>query len=357
MPGKVRVGGAWKDVSAINTRVGGSWKTVTEGWTKVAGVWKQWYSSFIEPRTAPNLFLEKGIDISSNEIVVWDRASSSKFVTINLDTLDYTDRVSASYTFPQHFAKGNDGTIMFTQGASGSRTVVRSTDSLNTFTTVRSGLLGVVAVTTNGTGQWIVAYNGNDLWHSSNNGDTWTSILNVFGSRLITGLAFLPGVGYIAFDGNANGYYTSTNGTTWTLRTFPFTLFNHGNSDLMPFTVVGGYVYACSNVGTALGIWRSSDLINWTNTGQPFSAYSGVLFYPFITNDGTNVYVIGFDFFASPRNIYAFKWNGTSWTPAEFADGVTSITMAASGTGAISAQAGSYYAFYDGTNTIYGVLE
>lgn len=45
MPGSVKVGGAWKTVSAASVKVGGAWKTVSAGYTKIGGAWKQWYSS------------------------------------------------------------------------------------------------------------------------------------------------------------------------------------------------------------------------------------------------------------------------------------------------------------------------
>jgi hypothetical protein len=48
MTAHTKVGGAFKEVSAISAKVGGSWKEVTDGWTKVGGAWKQFFASGID---------------------------------------------------------------------------------------------------------------------------------------------------------------------------------------------------------------------------------------------------------------------------------------------------------------------
>lgn len=44
MTAHTKVGGAWKEVSAISAKVGGTWKEVNEGYSKIAGVWKQFFA-------------------------------------------------------------------------------------------------------------------------------------------------------------------------------------------------------------------------------------------------------------------------------------------------------------------------
>lgn len=44
MTAHAKVGGVWKDVSAISTKVGGAWKDVSEGYTKISGSWKQFFA-------------------------------------------------------------------------------------------------------------------------------------------------------------------------------------------------------------------------------------------------------------------------------------------------------------------------
>lgn len=45
MTAHTRIGGSFKDITAISTKVGGSWKEVTDGWTRVSGAWKQFFQS------------------------------------------------------------------------------------------------------------------------------------------------------------------------------------------------------------------------------------------------------------------------------------------------------------------------
>lgn len=44
MTAHTKVGGAWKEVSAISAKVGGTWKEVNEGYSRIAGVWKQFFA-------------------------------------------------------------------------------------------------------------------------------------------------------------------------------------------------------------------------------------------------------------------------------------------------------------------------
>jgi hypothetical protein len=44
MPGNVRVGGTWREISQPSVRVGGVWRNVEQAWTRVGGVWREWFS-------------------------------------------------------------------------------------------------------------------------------------------------------------------------------------------------------------------------------------------------------------------------------------------------------------------------
>jgi hypothetical protein len=45
MPGQVRIGGVWRDVSNISVRVGGTWREVQQGWARIAGVWREFFTA------------------------------------------------------------------------------------------------------------------------------------------------------------------------------------------------------------------------------------------------------------------------------------------------------------------------
>jgi hypothetical protein len=45
MPGSIRVGGTWREISQPSVRVGGVWRNVDQAWTRVSGVWREWFSA------------------------------------------------------------------------------------------------------------------------------------------------------------------------------------------------------------------------------------------------------------------------------------------------------------------------
>lgn len=107
MPASVRVGGAWKSVSAVSTRVGGAWKNVGAGYTRIAGVWKQWLSGdkffvALKVNTTYGYIWQNGFgtkytgnDGGYTRSTAIDISTDSKYFAWGSDTQSY---ISASFT-------------------------------------------------------------------------------------------------------------------------------------------------------------------------------------------------------------------------------------------------------------------
>jgi hypothetical protein len=343
MPGKVRVGGAWKDVSAINTRVGGSWKTVTEGWTKIGGTWKKWYElllvkwGLLNDETARSMGGDTSYFHKTGTTYVYYSTSALGWFEVDTSTWTTTARSTQSYSSsnPRQIIKGQDGVICFVANPGPGDRIYRSLDSMTTSATVEasSSIPSSAVLATNGTGTWIAA-GSNDLLYSTDNGDTWTSSSNVFGSLTINGAGYNPNAGlFIVADGGTSSYCTSPTGTgSWTARTLPFTL-NGGNQSYFWFPSNSTYTYT---IGPSLSIWRSSDLINWTNTNRPtVTAFTENAIR--IATQGSSVVALLFaPSTDSPRKIATFysEDNGDTWNQLPFSDSSITYDLPATVVGA-----------------------
>ena len=106
MGGKVKVSGAWKDVSAIYGKVGGSWKEITAGYAKKDGVWEQIYSNYSGPpydvSNATFTFSNMAVTISG--VIVKDTSSVAKlqlestYDTVVLDVDNHNGKYSTGAT-------------------------------------------------------------------------------------------------------------------------------------------------------------------------------------------------------------------------------------------------------------------
>lgn len=200
---------------------------------------------------------------------------------------------------------------------------------------------GAAGIATNRSGTWLVV-SGNDIAYSSDNMGSWTQTANILGAISADAAAYMivsSTPTWAAFDSGTTSYYTSTNLSTWTSRTLPFTLLNwRGRNQVIS---EGGYAYAIA--ATTFNVWRTADFVNWTDLGNP----SGTT-----TQTSRKLSVSGSKLVYSYEYTPAtsgtlYSWystnNGTSWSLLPFATAdnsgsISSFTQYTSG-----AAGGSFY--------------
>lgn len=102
---------------------------------------------------------------------------------------------------------------------------------------------------------------------------------------------------------NASGqtaYATSTNGTTWTARTFPQTLTAPFSGQVVRPKVgfLNGYFYYYYRSGSTVGFYRSSDGINWTDVSTTYGITATELkaIMSWTSNGGNEAIAVGTGF-------------------------------------------------------------
>ena len=104
---------------------------------------------------------------------------------------------------------------------------------------------------------------------TSTDGITWSSMTspNSNNPTSIEGLYYAQGQ-YIMFHGSTTTFYTSSNGTSWTSRTFPqqLTTNNYNWTRAHYSTTLNKHVLVMFNNGT---YYKSTDGINWTSGSVP----------------------------------------------------------------------------------------
>lgn len=188
-----------------------------------------------------------------------------------------------------------------------------------------------------GTARWIApVFGDNDVYLSTDNGASFTLQSNVLGGTARTWRGALYfGTAFAVFNTQVSAYYTSPNGTTWTLRTLPVT-----TSNLRHNQVVAGesevMLLDDTTNGTAVA-YTSTDLINWTLAG---TITAGTYTAPddlFLTY-GNGYYVAAFyNNSAGTASDWLSVWysanKGTAWSNADIPSGtgIYDITFAALG--------------------------
>ncbi len=99
--------------------------------------------------------------------------------------------------------------------AAGASNIYRSTDNGANWSSVYSSADAIRALAYDGSGRWSV-YGGNqDIWGSTNDGDSWTQHLDN-SSNVMGSIAYDTGAGLWITTGNSNDIWHSSNGTGWT---------------------------------------------------------------------------------------------------------------------------------------------
>lgn len=180
----------------------------------------------------------------------------------------------------------NGVTIKVGRGTLGTVAVARSLDGGQTWVTelntasASDYLASAAYANIGGTARWIApVYGDNDVYLSTNNGDTWTLQSGVIATGNHYAAAFF-GTLFGVFRA-VTGYYTSPTGTTWTLRSLPtspgpnsdnFRNFIAGTAELL-------YHDQSELGGGSVVTYSSTDMINWTAEGTavfPFTPSEGV---------------------------------------------------------------------------------
>jgi hypothetical protein len=151
----------------------------------------------------------------------------------------------------------------------------------------------------------IPAATSNDIRYSTDNGATWNSATS--GASVTKSLSFAGG--YFFLTGANGKLYTSANGSSWTDRTISTT------NDLSPVVVYGGGKWV---IGTVQGVIYSATAIStWTaNPVQPAA--------PVVYGNGVFVGHDGGDLYYSDDGInftFAYETGDSILTPVAFFDG------------------------------------
>jgi hypothetical protein len=166
------------------------------------------------------------------------------------------------------------------------------------FTSIAYGN-GVFVAYVSGTGT-------NDIRYSSDNGATWNTATSGAG----TGSAVSFAGGYFFLTGQNGKLYTSTNGSSWTDRTISTT------NDLDPVVVYGNGQWV---VGTVQGVIYSATSVSGTWTANPVQPA-----VPVVYGNGVFVGHDGGDLYYSDDGInytFAYETGDSILTPVAFFDG------------------------------------
>lgn len=159
-----------------------------------------------------------------------------------------------------------DGNKFIAVSENSTPTITTSTDGIAwTGNTSLNGSGGATGITNNGTTYLAVLRDEVLARLSTNNLVSFTGV-SLGTDASWSAVAFANGV-YVVIANNNTSYRTSTNGTTWTIRTLPAAPGTNGNSGaLVRMGVVDGrFVYVASNTR----LYESSDGINWLLRSGP----------------------------------------------------------------------------------------
>ena len=176
---------------------------------------------------------------------------------------------------------------------------------------------------------------GGGVFHSTNNGTSWTAVNDGLSSLYVEVLAF-SGADLFAGTGGGGIFHSTNNGTSWAEVNTGLT-----NTTVWSFGVSGTNLFA----GTAGGVFLS------TNNGTSWNSTSDGL-----TNTDVRAFaVIGTNLFVGTfgGGVFRSTNNGTNWTPAN--NGLTNttiLTLADSGTNLFAGTFGNrvFLSTNNGTN-------
>lgn len=324
MSGHVKVSGSWKDVSSVNVKVSGAWKSVSEAYIKVSGVWKQWLAAWTNTWTVKSgtglgtTYLKRGgvyADLANAKWFITYGLSSSGLRTSNyaystdgdtwtIGTLPASAEVRCIATDGSRVVAcatangttaGTSQAYVSTNGTTwttysfpattltGSEIIWDGTRFLHITTdTSTNGLLystngtswsgidvgnGGNAIDFDGTSRYIVVGSSSTVGRTCTSNPTvannWSDI-TLPGTAQWTAIEYGDGT-WLALQVNSNVSATSTNGTTWTARTVPFTT-PTGVAHEVAYYQGKWYIY---QDGT---LYTSTDAITWTAYGTTWAS-------------------------------------------------------------------------------------
>ena len=159
-----------------------------------------------------------------------------------------------------------------------------------------------ISISNNGTYLLCNAYDGTNIYISSNKGVSWTTIIDTLKIKI---LGMSP-TGQYMYISNANNFlYSSNYGVTWT--SYPSVYYN-----LLSISQTGQYLVA-SQIGNTAIYYSSNYGVSFTNINTNISSvyrWSGVS----ISSDGT--YIVAFMITANQTNgiVYYSSNIGATWT-------------------------------------------
>lgn len=286
MPGSVKVGGAWKTVSAASVKVGGAWKTVSAAYTKVGGTWKQWYSALamvIERKSLPATYRVRGAVYKGGKIFIFGVTGSTTATGSTYYISGNGGNTWTSKAFPASIQQGRAAT-------DGSRIIVMP---LNGAT--------------------------NTYYYTDDDGDTWSSrSLPNGGSYSVNDLTYSNGRWmFVTSDTAGSGFFYSANGTSWTGYDLGL-----GGQNLAIDSVTGDLwanrsSAAASNIVYYRGVSNIETATNWDAKTTSFSSTVRII----SVAHGNGIIIAAI---AASTNFFSISSNGgTTWTTTSAARSFT----------------------------------
>jgi hypothetical protein len=246
--------------------------------------------------------------------------SSGPFMQVSTDAGQNFNNTASSVNFIGHIGAGNGLFVAAPYGSAGSS--VTTSPNGATWTTRALTVSQLWQGNPHWAGslttpRWIVT-GPNGSANISTDGVTWTAATIVAGTNSNPFFIGSGGGLAIALRQGESTYYTSTDLSTWTARTFPVTLPNTGSATF-PYIIYAGGRFVVSNTSTT-AFYTSTDGINWTTNATPATGTgtSPILFTNGVYSYGmvNNVPVSSSSTFVSPDLVNWFPRNwlsNTTW--------------------------------------------
>lgn len=324
MSGSVKVGGAWKSVSAVSTKVGGSWKTVSAAYTKIGGTWKQWYTAGVTSGWASGTLPTGRVAMggtyadftNAKYFIAGGSGSSAETGTIatSVDGITWTDTTMPSTDTWREMVF--DGTKVYAFWSTTTGAGYATTTNGTTWT-AGSSLTGLGAYNMSNAlyaaGRWYLSCSfgqaSTDQYRTSTDGVTWGE-WNAPAPTL-NDIAYNGSNQFLALDAsNSANIYTSasptSSATSWTTRTLPA-------AAEYDRAVYGNGFWVLTNSAVTTNYLTSADGVSWTARTLPYAV-------KFRTTTGYRPQISfanGYFYYVATNGNLLYSANGTSWDIAE----------------------------------------
>lgn len=279
---QVNVNGTWKDAAAVQVNVGGTWKQADAIQTNVGGQWKD---SFLTAGSISNLFMLR----ASNSNTYITSTDLDQFVTRNLpiyasgktmivngttilsggsgattstsyatssNGIDWISRSFPTPVYAMDIVYGNE--VYVGKQYNSSNTYLTSTDATNWTARTYNTLAGWSKIRFLN-GKFFLSTTSYNVI-SSTDGINWNALSLPINNGIWSDIAYGNGT-YVMIQagGSRENYVTSTNGTSWTTRTFSSPYSQFGSAGII--FANGKFVIYNDDTTTIL---ISDDGISWT---------------------------------------------------------------------------------------------